>query len=200
MKVTPGLILRHDLASFGSAVLALAGAFIIWLLQSLFLWALCSLILQWNELSAKVWLICGGLPLLVMLIKLRSIKLTERSWKDSLPEYETDPSLLGAKLLARGLNVSPTEGVAIMELITEAGPKMIKRAFEYIRGMLSPSQKESQQLEKVRHNLAARDSWELFQDFESREHEIRKLVSLGLVTVRELSGIWSLRTSLKGQR
>lgn len=200
MKITPGLILRHDLASLGRAFLAFNGALIIWVLQSLFLWAVCSIVFQWAELTPKVSLVCGGIPLLGMLHQSRLIKRGRESWKDSLLIHETDSSLLGTKLLARGLHVNPTEGGALAELVTEAGPKMLRRAFDDLGGVIPPTQKMSQRLESVRHNLAARDSWEFFRDFENREEEIQKLTSLGLVTVRELSGIWSLRISLKGQR
>ncbi|MDB4408451.1 hypothetical protein N9165_00090 [Akkermansiaceae bacterium] len=135
-----------------------------------------------------------------MLHQLRSLKRGRKSWKDSLPVYEADPSLLGTKLLVRGLDVSPAENGALVELVTEVGPKMLRRALDDLGGMIPPTQQMSQRLETVKHNLAARETWELFKDFDNREEEIQKHMSLGLVTVRELSGIWSLRISLKGQR
>lgn len=199
MKVSPSLILCHNLTSFGRALLAISGAGVIWLLQSLFLWVIFSLILGWDELTLKVKLACGGLPLLWISMKLWKMQWGNESWKDSLPQYEAASSIGGARLLERGLDLSSSEGGAIMELATDSAPKMVRSAWDEFVGMFWPTRSESMRLEEVRMNLAARDCWEFLRDFQNRDSDIRKLSSLGLVTVREIAGIWSLRISIKGQ-
>ena len=123
----------------------------------------------------------------------------KESWKNSLPQYEAASSMGGARLRERGLDLSSSEGGAFGELVTQAAPKMVRSAWDGLAGFVFPSRSERARLEAVRKNLAARGCWEFLRDFEAREEDIRKLASMGLVSVRKIAGIWSLRISIKGQ-
>lgn len=200
MTVTQRLIVWHDLQALGLAVLCLLGALVVWLLQCLFLWALTSIALGWSVLTPRVSFICAGIPTYSLVRSLSKMKIWQRSWKDSLPEYENDSAISGARLMARGIDLSSGAGESMITLVTTAAPRMMRATFDEVARLIPPTLNESLKLEQVRENLAARNSWELLRDFKNREPEIRKLAALGLVTVREISGIWSLRISLSGQR
>ena len=200
MVVTPRFILCHDLRVLAKALLSLVGALVIWFLQSLFLWAVTSIFLGWDELSPRVLLVCAGVPTYFLIRSLCKMNLSKRSWRESLPDYESDPGLSGLRLMARGVDLTDGVGESAFSLITSAAPRMVRTTIDEMNHLIPPTGKESAVLERVRENLAARDSWEFLRDFKAREPEIRKLAALGLVSVREISGIWSIRISLKGQR
>lgn len=200
MTITPRLIFWHNLRVLGRVVLSFAGAFVVWLLQSLFLWALCSIVLGWTELTSRVFFVCVGVPSGLLVRSLCKMQLGQRSWRESLPRYETEFGLSSVRLMARAVDLSDGAGGAVVALALSAAPRMVRAAIDDLKELIYPTKNESEQLERVRENLAARDSWELLRDFKTREPEIRKLAALGLVTVRKISGIWSLRISLRGQR
>lgn len=200
MSVTPRLIFWHDLRAAGRAMLNLLGAFMVWFIQGLFFWALFSVFLGWGELTPRVLFVCAGIPTYLLARSLYKMNLPKRSWRDALPSYQSMSGLGIARLMASRGAVSSGAGESALVLIFTAAPRMVLAVLDEVSHLMSPSSEECKRLEKVRENLAARDSWEVLQDFKEREPEIRKLAGLGLVTVREISGIWSLRISLKGQR
>lgn len=199
MMISASFILWHDLRVVARMTLSLCGFFFLLLLQCLFLWALFSVVLGWTDFSLHVAVICAGVPAYLFIRILIKMDLSKRTWRDSLPDYETVPKISRVGLSAQDSGISRDTRESGIELVFFAAPLMFRSVIDEMRKFILPTRRESAALEREREHLAARNSWELLRDFESREEEIRKLAALEMVTVRKISGVWSLRVSLKGQ-
>ncbi|MGE9268403.1 MAG: hypothetical protein ACQKBY_09925, partial [Verrucomicrobiales bacterium] len=103
----------------------------------------------------------------------------------------------GSRVAARMGREWSGVGFGIGELFL-LGPQWLRRAWQYVTFRVR-GRAQWEELEKMRRDLAARESWEPVRHFQKHEREIGDLLKLGLVVIRQHEGEWCLRVSLSAQ-
>lgn len=88
-------------------------------------------------------------------------------------------------------------GIGIATLLL-AGPEWLEKAREEWRSRVPATKEMAEQLERLRRNLAARDSWSPVQDFSTHREELYLLATLEIVAIRESLGQWFFHVTLEG--
>ena len=195
--VTQGRIVRHNVRCAGRMILwfALSGG--IFFLVFVFFWLMTSLITGRESLDWQV----GGLSLLVAtsFFVVGGQLLPKRSPLDWGQMIQDPLQFPGSRISRRQDFGYGQESFGLRGLFL-LGPKWFQKIKEEKGSMVSSSEVNAQSLERLRINLAARESWEELNDFKDHWDQLRELVLLGVVAIREHQSCHFFRVTLDGAR
>ncbi|MGJ8694739.1 MAG: hypothetical protein ACSHYF_00340 [Verrucomicrobiaceae bacterium] len=200
MKVTTRLVRLHNASCCGRALVALVGGVAIYGVWVLFIWSIFSLpgySTGFQEVGTGGMILSLLSPAVFFAGGIIYLKRTRpHDWRKQLPDFQVDP---GSRIAHPGGAGWSSHADGTLKLVILSGSMLLRRIWLEL-GAWVPERKENiDQLERVRLNLAARATWERLADFEDHLTEIRELVGLGLVALRENAGCWYLRIALKGE-
>lgn len=192
--ITSRLIWKHNLRCLGRLILWLAGSASIFLVVFLFAWVVASVFGQ-SELTVAVGLFCLSVALGVFLKGHQYlVKHGPKDWEKVAQKSDRKP---GMRLGRLGQEDYEQMGVASMALVL-GGPKWLGQARDEFRKLLPRDAVTVSRLEKLRMHLSAREGWVPLNDFKKHEQDIRSLVLLDILAVRELMGQWCFHVTLSG--
>ena len=193
--ITPQLIRRHNWRCFGRMVLWGLGSLSVFLVVFLFVWVLLMLFLGWRDFSS--WVFGFGSLVTVLIFSAGAWHLKKhgpQDWERIAQKPDRKP---GMRLSRMSNQEYGQIGQGFLALIL-AGPGWLIRMREEWRAIIPAKAEVAGELEALRTNLAARESWVPMRDFSSHEAQIYLLTKLEILAIREILGEWYFRVTVQG--
>lgn len=171
------------------------GAGAVFLIVFLFLWVLASLVTGSRALTLPVAVGASAFGIAVFWAGHFHLKKNgPQNWERIAQKPERGPGMRLSRLSGQEYGQA---GLGLLGLIL-AGPSWLGRIGDDYRSILPATQENADELEQLRHHLAARDSWVPMKDFAAHEDGIYRLAKLNILAIRELLGEWHFHVTVEG--